>query len=57
MTSKLSHECRGDNDLSGFHLDMHVTMKASVFSFYKGENKRHSLRQLPDRPSHANPCF
>lgn len=40
MTSKLSHECRGDNDLSGFNLDMHVTMKASVFSFYKGENRQ-----------------
>ena len=32
MTSKLSLECRGDNDLSGFNLDMPLTKETLIFS-------------------------
>jgi hypothetical protein len=32
MTSKLSLECRGDNDLSGFNLDMLLTKETQIFS-------------------------
>lgn len=31
-TSKLSLECRGDNDLSGFNLDMLLTKETQIFS-------------------------